>query len=262
MNYTDFKKQAGIGDAMSWMGNKVKETAGVWSPIPMGNPLKMDSYRVFTPFADKTTAFSSGPTANSVYGNAQTADQKLDSFQKDVRNQANKNIGFTDVAGAIKSDLQNYGINLNPFSIKDNWNTMKKTWNTVTGNNNEPSAWSQMKDKAINSDDVKGAADRFIQSSDISDIATYQKKVDEMASQMPNTEAANQFKSYIADGMKGKVWEGIKSNPMKNLPVAAGIFLRQMGMGKAGDFMSNPIAFYGSILGLLGGGALLMGGRK
>lgn len=268
MKYSEFKKAAMqkqadniIGDAASWLGNKFKQNAGIWSPIPMGNPFKVDSYRVFTPFADKTTAFSSGPTANSVYGKAQTAEQKFDAFQNDVRNQANKNVGFLDAAGAAKEDLQRYGINLNPLSMKDNWNTMKKTWNTITGKDNGPSAMSQLKDKALASDDVKAAADRFIQSSDIGDIATYQKKIDQMASQMPNSEAANQFKSYIANGMRGRVWEGIKSNPVKNIPAAAGIFLRQMGMGKAGDFMSNPIAFYGSILGLIGGG-LLLGSRR
>ena len=260
-SYSDFKKEAGIGDVASWAGNKLKDSFGIWSPIPMGNPLKADSYRVFTPFADKTNAFSSGPTANSVYGSAQSADQKFDAFQRDVRNQANNNIGVLDAAGAVKDDLQRYGINLNPFSVRDNWNTMKKTWNTITGKDNGPSAMAQLKDKAFASDDMKAAADRFIQSSDIGDIATYQKRVEEMASKMPNSEAAKQFKSYIADGMKSRVWDGIKQDPVKNIPAAAGIFLRQMGLGKAGDFMSNPIAFYGSILGLIGGG-LLLGSRR
>lgn len=261
MKYSEFKKEAGIGDVASWAGNKLKGSFGIWSPIPMGNPLNADSYRVFTPFADKTNAFSSGPTADSVYGGAQTADQKFDVFQKDVRTQSNNNIGILDAAGAVKDDLQRYGINLNPFSMRDNLNTIKKTWNTVTGKDNGPSAMSQLKDKALASEDVKAAADRFIQSSDIGDIATYQKRVEEMANKMPNSEAAQQFKDHIASGMRSKVWDGIKQNPVKNIPVAAGIFLRQMGLGKAGDFMSNPIAFYGSILGLIGGG-LLLGNRR
>jgi hypothetical protein len=260
MKYSEFKKEAGIGDVASWAGSKIKDNLGVWSPIPVGNPFKRDSYRVFTPFAEKTNAFSEGPTADSVYGGAKTSEQKWNAFQADARNQVNKNIGVLDAARAVKSDLQSYGINLNPFDLKGGFDTMRKTWKNITGNKEE-SAFNKLKNDAIASSDMKAAADRFIQSSDISDIATYQKKVDEMAASMPNSQAAQQFKQHIANGMRSKVWDGIKADPVKNIPAAAGIFLRQMGMGKAGDFMSNPIAFYGSILGLIGGG-LLLGSRR
>jgi len=231
MNYLEFKKQAGIGDAVSWGWDAFRDyinpaqSFGIWSPIPMGNPMRLDSYRVFTPFADKTTAFSQRkqPSTGNVYKQNMTPDQKMNTFQKDVRTQANKNIGVFDVM---------------------------------------TNRFSKLKDKALQSNGVKAAADRFIEASDISDIAAYQKKIDEVAGSLGSSEQASAFKKYVADGMKSKVWAGIKENPMKNLPVAAGIFLRQIGLGGAGDFMSNPIAFYGSILAaLLGGGAMMLGGR-
>lgn len=57
------------------------------------------------------------------------------------------------------------------------------------------------------------------------------------------------------------VWNSVKENPIENFPKAIGMFLSHIGAGQGiTDFVSNPFAFYGSLLTLLVGGGLLMGG--
>ena len=274
MTYNDFKKQAGLGDAVSWGFDKAKSvmnplnSVGIWSPIPLGNPLDVDSYRVFTPFADKTTAFSHSkkPSVSSIYNDDMTAQQKVDAFQNDVRHQVNKNVNVGDAALAGYKNIAGIWSPIplgNPFKL-DSYRVFTpfadKTTAFSDSKTNGRGLFGKLTDKAMRSEDVKAAADRFVQASDISDIANYQKQIDAMASKMPNSKAAEEFKQYISKGLQTRVWDGIKQDPLKNIPVAAGIFLRQIGLGKAGDIMSNPIAFYGSILGLIGG-ALLLGSR-
>jgi hypothetical protein len=57
------------------------------------------------------------------------------------------------------------------------------------------------------------------------------------------------------------VWNSVKENPIENFPKAIGMFLSHMGAGQGvTDFVSNPFAFYGSLMTLLVGGGLLLGG--
>ena len=68
------------------------------------------------------------------------------------------------------------------------------------------------------------------------------------------------MKKLTSAAAKG-VWNSVKENPIENFPKAIGMFLSHIGAGQGiTDFVSNPFAFYGSLLTLLVGGGLLMGG--
>jgi hypothetical protein len=248
MDYKEFKKQAGFGDVVSWGIDKARDNFSLGTE---GGPLQSLNIN-FRPFAtNDQPADYTGMNAN----------QKFDTFQQDVHRAANKNIGIKDAYNAFSDDVTKWGI-INPLNpVGSVINTAKNIYNYATTGKSTPSAVGQLRDNALMSEGVQQAADQFIASSDISDIPTYQKRIEQMASSMPNSEAANAFKQYVTDGLKTRVWDGIKSNPIKNIPLAASMFLRQYGLGKAADFLSNPIAFYGSLVGVLGGAKLLFGGR-
>ena len=279
MNYEAFKKQAGFGDAMSWLGqdltrswNNMKGYIGISSPTSIMDPFNAKDHMLWQPFDPNGNQKIENQYQNA-YQQPMDAYQKMDQLQKDVRYQVNKNIPFVDVGswlnpfgrhdkdivGAAASTLQNYGINVEPFNPTAWWDTARKTWKNITGNREE-SAFDKLRDGAILSNDSLNAADRFINASNIDDVDTYLQNVDSMASSMPNSEAASAFKQYITDGLQSRVWDEVKANPIQNIPKAASLFLRQHGLGVMADFAKNPIAFYGSLIGILGGGAMLLGG--
>ena len=241
---------------------------GVWSVVPVkGNWFKKDTwtnadnYRVFTPFADRASAYDEG---SNPYTNTMSAEQKMETFQDDVKHQVNKNF---DLFGTTYNILRDHGIDVNPahmYNPREWLETAARATNTYFngGEGNEDHVTNAL-DAALKSPDVKNAADKFVQASDIKDIGSYMEQVEEMASSMPNTEQAAAFKKYVADGLQGRVWDGIKANPAQNLPVAIGLFLKQLGLGGAADWVSNPIVFYGGMLLALAGGAhMIFGGSK
>ena len=252
MRYEEFKKQAGFGDVIGWGIDKARDNFSIGTDGSLFSGFNLN----WRPFATSN---------NPADYTGMTADQKFDTFQQDIHRAANKNIGIGDAFNAVKEDAGKWGLNLNPYhpidSIRSAVGAVKNMYSYATTGKSTPSALGQLRDRALLSEDVQRAADQFIASSDISDIPTYQKRIEQMASSMPNSEAADAFKQYVTNGLQSRVWDGIKSNPIKNIPLAAGMFLRQYGFGKAGDFLSNPIAFYGSLIGVIGGSHLLFGGR-
>jgi hypothetical protein len=62
------------------------------------------------------------------------------------------------------------------------------------------------------------------------------------------------------DAGKKCVWNGIKQDLFKNLPIAASLWCKYQGWDQLGEFAANPLYFYLTLGGLvLGGGALLAG---
>ena len=73
------------------------------------------------------------------------------------------------------------------------------------------------------------------------------------------------FKNYtkeqqdvIKSKLQSKIWSGVWSNPIENLPVAIGMFLRNQGLEGLAGFAENPWAFWLSTLALLFGGGMLL----
>ena len=62
--------------------------------------------------------------------------------------------------------------------------------------------------------------------------------------------------SVFSDKVKKAVW----SNPLQNLPAAIGLYLSSKGFSGMGEFISSPLAFWGSLGVLVIGGGLLLGG--
>ena len=77
----------------------------------------------------------------------------------------------------------------------------------------------------------------------------------------PNAAQRDANIKKLTDSAARGVWNSIKADPIKNLPVAMSMFLKHIGVGGGiADFFENPFAFYGSVLALLLGGGALIGG--
>lgn len=188
--------------------------------------------RAWAPFSEFQPSEYSERHRKYTYKDNMTAQEKLDTFSDKAYSAASASIplyrqAYAGVRGLFSGDKNQ------PYSNKD-----------------------ALTDEAIGSERVRRAANDFLQSLTPEDIAYYQKnmgKVDAMSKKLNmNLEGAQSFKSYIEDGMKHRLWEGVKQDWKKNLPIAANVFLRRVGLNGVADVMSNPTVFYASLAGLIG----------
>ena len=63
----------------------------------------------------------------------------------------------------------------------------------------------------------------------------------------------------IKSKLQSKIWSGVWANPIENLPVAVGMFLRNHELDGLAGFVENPWAFWLSTLAILFGGGMLLG---
>lgn len=68
-----------------------------------------------------------------------------------------------------------------------------------------------------------------------------------------------QWKKEMTSVFSGKVKKAVWNNPLQNLPAAIGLWLSSKGFSGMGEFISSPLAFWGSLGVLVIGGGLLLG---
>ena len=66
-------------------------------------------------------------------------------------------------------------------------------------------------------------------------------------------------KDALESKLQSKIWSGVWSNPLENLPVVIGMFLRNHGLEGLAGFAENPWCFWLSSLAILFGGGMLLG---
>lgn len=66
--------------------------------------------------------------------------------------------------------------------------------------------------------------------------------------------------SRFTDAAKDRVWSMVKSDPLRNMPLAASLWASSKGWKAVGSALDNPMVFYGTLALLLGGLAWLGGG--
>ena len=248
MNYQEFTKQAGAwGDFTGWLNNKKDFLNRNGMPT---NPFNLvESVQI--PYKTFKNWFLNDPGTPKYSPNMDPV-SKINTFMGDIKNQAYGNIGPWEGYKAVRDDLQRYGINIDFMNPYQGAKTLYRTAKTIFGHK-DPSKLDALKNRAVRSDAVKDAADRFISNANIADIETLQQNYDAIVSQMggADTPAGRQLASYMQKGLQKRVWQQVMQNPMANLPRAAGIFIRQYGSPGVADFLSNPIAFYGMLAGAL-----------
>lgn len=80
-----------------------------------------------------------------------------------------------------------------------------------------------------------------------------------MLDDMPEDERA-EFMAKFTDAAKTRVWDMVKKDPLRNMPVAASMWAASKGWTSVGAALDNPMVFYGTLALLLTGLAWLGGG--
>jgi len=73
-------------------------------------------------------------------------------------------------------------------------------------------------------------------------------------------EQANELQLKFTSAARSRMWEAVKSNPLKNMPIAASLWAKSNGWDMLGSVAENPWAFYGIAAALLLGGVWLTSG--
>jgi len=229
MKYTEFKKQA-------------EETP--YAPaITDPNPGAWDWFKTTSPWIPYD---ASSPD----YSKAKNPEERVQMFMDDTAHKAVGQLGFWGPAKSFLTPGHTDTHMVDEAFSPDRPGFIRRNFNRLRGQRN------------LNTN-AYDAADKFIQAANPQDINALQKHMYEMESQFgKDSKNFQKFKGYVTQKLQSKVWNEVKANPLKNMPVAASMFLRQHGMGGIANIAENPVAFYGSLaLALLGGGALLFGGR-
>ena len=161
--------------------------------------------------------------------------------------------------GNTEQKIQSFSKDINkatPGIFSKGWAGIKSLWN--------PNAKNELIDSTMNN--MRQYADKFVDSMDINDIEFAQKNYNYFMQRYfggnGNSPQARQFATYVRDGLGRKAFRSIMQNPVANLPKAAGIFIRQYGSRGVGDFIANPIAFYGLLAGALSVPSLISRGEQ
>lgn len=67
-----------------------------------------------------------------------------------------------------------------------------------------------------------------------------------------------ELKAQFTEAARQRAWQAVRSNPIKNMPTMAGLWMQSKGWNGMASMMSNPMVFYG-ITALLLGGAVWLG---
>lgn len=159
------------------------------------------------------------------YLSTMTSQQKFDTFKNNAYKNVKSNLPFWAKAKAV-------------VGIKPNQQTI---------------------DNAMVQRNVVNTADQFLNSLNMNDINYMQQNYNTMVNNMggQTSPAGKAFANYIKSGMQSRVWQQVRQNPLKNLPMAASLWLKDKGMGTAGNLAANPMVFYGGMMAALAGGAML-----
>lgn len=278
MNYEVFKKQAGwIPGIPAFGGTSVRYRID----DPATGKSQYVDYNTYKQHTAQQQ--QNGQIPNAYQQQEMTAQDKYNTFQNRMKDTVMEQQGglFHTVAKFNNDFFDRYGVGLtgfvNPGALfaSGDHDVISRPWRMLKVFN--PAEWSnggqdiandtnsdtyKLRQKALASDAAKQEVQNFSNSLSMQDIQDLQKTNPSLGKNENDSPAMAKLKEYGTQQLQTRVWDLVKENPLQNLPAAIGLFLRQKGWDSAGDFFSNPIAFYGSLLGLFGGAALLFGGSK
>lgn len=169
----------------------------------------------------------------SSYTSDMPMSSKVSIFNKAIRDAAISDLG--GVTGVIGTTIDDVGGHIgNTLLLSDIWST-----------NN----FSNSKEYAMTSRPAKYAVDDFVSNLSMDNIQDLQKNRDTYFPPDP-TPGKRAVASYMTQRISSRVGTLIKEDPIKNMPKAVGLYLRDKKLNKAADYVEKPWLFYGA-LGLL-----------
>ncbi len=261
MTYLEFKKQATVDqpDTLNFHGIGGAE-------VKMKNPYAPRN------IPDPTKAYKPGMTAQEKYDTAQkrigdAAAKEYGGFFSHLRNTANDffdEYGVVPLPGVFTPGFNPLAIGTENkvFSNPFGWMKVFKpsSWTKPSYANTPGTRTYNKQQEALSSDRVKKEVDAFVDNTTMQDKSDLMKLTPDGLKPSGNP-AKDALVQRGYERMKTNAISQIWENPIKNLPSAASLFLRQYGMNQLADFAENPWGFYGTLAAvLLGGGSLLAGG--
>lgn len=247
ITYTEFKKQAlfGFGDEDPYDFPIYEEYNNNGN---FGLQQSENNYNTWKPYSTDFEYDDKFETdRKNLYTDNMTAKQKWETYQKQMEDQISDEVGITGWMGAKAMDASD-------------WLHDHLPWTTPRSDPNG-SNYDKIKDQALGSEGAQRTTDMFLRSLTPEDIAYYQKNKDKLTSgDSPlnkNLAGYQTYNKYVQNGMASQMWNAVKQDTFKYLPIAIGTFLRQVGANGLASFAENPVAFYGTL-----GSALFLGGAS
>ena len=246
ITYTEFKKQAlfGFGEPDEYEFPEYGyNSGGLLEPdndAPVGQ-WGQTGTRTWKPYSSDYAYDDKFETdRKNLYTDQMTAQQKWDTYQKQMHDVVEDDVGFFGGLVAKGHDLGN---------------------RIFGGGDENATNFDKKKDNALGTEASQRQTDMFLRSLTPEDINYYQKNKDKLtggASELnKNLGGYQAYNKYVQNGMASQMWNAVKQYTFKYLPIAIGTFLRQVGANGLASFAENPVAFYGTL-----GSALFLGGAS